>query len=577
MATQDAPAHPPTLEDYATVEAICNGVPVYSFDNIVYVYGQSPDLLPGLAMQQGNTHPIVKLTLKRPWEIKHSLCGFEHEMSPSTPWNDSQPMLPIHLIDGDRDTAWSSWGCAVPDGWPEWIRIDLPVETEVASVALLCSTKASFGDYGRALPREIEVLVSRDAWHWESVYTNHDFLADGEGDKVITFAPRLAKQVWIKANQLTKRPRWGWGYVFSVGELEVRDPQGRNVALVSRGAGVKVSSVLYAPTHACCDRHVQNALWEPTLYDLGAKWVRTALDNGSLTWSFVEHEKGKLEVDAEADRILSNVTRNGVNLIMGLDFKSNFIYTDPPSRTNWREARFRELNGNYQESPDHQVGRVYDNPEMFAAYLRWVDFMVRHFRDRAAYFEIGNEWNRGALPGISADVYMQKLFEPTYQVIKHAAPEAKIMLGNTGSFGREAILGCLRAGCGPKIDGLGWHPGDLPNGAYAAAVREFKQQCEALGFKGRYFASEIYTSAGYPPGPPRSGSEMAMGKYFARSIALHSGLDMEAGPCHPFFLGGPHPQALLRFTWPEQTVVLCGSRASARCSRSPSSGPGMER
>ena len=57
MAPQEAPARPPTLEDYATVEAICDGVPVYSFDNIVYVYGQSPDLLPALAMQEGNTHP----------------------------------------------------------------------------------------------------------------------------------------------------------------------------------------------------------------------------------------------------------------------------------------------------------------------------------------------------------------------------------------------------------------------------------------------------------------------------------------------------------------------------------------
>ena len=37
---------PPSIEDYATIESMCDGVPVYSFSNICYVYGISPDLLP---------------------------------------------------------------------------------------------------------------------------------------------------------------------------------------------------------------------------------------------------------------------------------------------------------------------------------------------------------------------------------------------------------------------------------------------------------------------------------------------------------------------------------------------------
>ena len=36
----------PAIEDYVTVEAICDGVPVYSFSNLIYVYGQSPDFYP---------------------------------------------------------------------------------------------------------------------------------------------------------------------------------------------------------------------------------------------------------------------------------------------------------------------------------------------------------------------------------------------------------------------------------------------------------------------------------------------------------------------------------------------------
>ena len=53
--------HQPSIEDYATIEAHFDGVPVYSFGNITYVYGVSPDLLPGLVMQQGNTNLVVKI------------------------------------------------------------------------------------------------------------------------------------------------------------------------------------------------------------------------------------------------------------------------------------------------------------------------------------------------------------------------------------------------------------------------------------------------------------------------------------------------------------------------------------
>src|SRR5271165_981394 len=36
------------MEDFASIESISNGVPVYSFNNVMYVYGQSPDLYLGL-------------------------------------------------------------------------------------------------------------------------------------------------------------------------------------------------------------------------------------------------------------------------------------------------------------------------------------------------------------------------------------------------------------------------------------------------------------------------------------------------------------------------------------------------
>ena len=435
-AAQEIPAPkpgPPSIEEYATVEATSGGVPVWCFGNLVNVYGQSPDLNPGVVTQKGNKNPFVKIKPKKSWEIKHNLAGSEHEMTVRTAWNDSHPTLPIHLIDGDPETIWSSWGCALPDGRPEWIRVDLPVEATVASVALVCSKAFSqrYPPFGRALPRQLEIRLSRDAAHWETVFQTKALAPAAAGTTEIKFPPRPAKQIWLVANELAEKAAWQ-GYIFSLGELEVRDPGGNNLSLLARGAGVTVSSTSYGLLN---DRFTQDALWGPLQYDLGNKWVRVGPDNGSFTWNYVETEKGKLQIDRRADESITECVRNGLEVIMVLDFKGNWRYQVPPRKTNWREARYREFNDNYTDPP----GAFLQNPEMRDGYRRYVEYMVRHFKDRVAIFEIGNEWNLWFGP----EQYVKEIFEPTYAIVKKESPAAKVMLGSPGGFDTSAILACL--------------------------------------------------------------------------------------------------------------------------------------
>jgi len=75
------------------------------------------------------------------------------------------------------------------------------------------------------------------------------------GPTTIKFKPRTAKQIWIIVNQIAKV---GWGCLFSIGEVEVRDTRGENVALLTRGAGVQVSSTYYG---FGMDRFTQDMLW----------------------------------------------------------------------------------------------------------------------------------------------------------------------------------------------------------------------------------------------------------------------------------------------------------------------------
>lgn len=600
----DTASGAPNFEDYATIEAYCGGVPVYSIGDIAYIYGVSPDAYPQVEMQEANTNPKIKIKPKKSWEIKRNPFGVNApEPGPRTMWDDAQPLLPIHLIDGDLDTIWSSYGCQVPDARPEWIRIDLPAEATITAVVLICSQ--NFADAklwaegkiqdefsyrkwaGRALPSELTIQVSRDAWHWETVYENKTFSGNDcgpsvileepnpqnsnltgvdryiQGGTIIKFQPRIAKQVLITGFNFKRRLDKYDGYAFSLGEVEVWDGKGNNVALVSRGAGVTVSSWSSMQDHR---RITQDLLFEPLQYDLGLKYIRVGADNGMYTWNYVEREKGKIEVDPVADRTVTNLHRNGLSVVMNLDVKANFAYEG--RKLDWRQARIRELNNIYYDHP----GWCWKDPQMFEAWLRYLRFMVGHFKDRVAYFEIGNEWS-GPL-----DVYFKAV-----RTIKSVDPKARIMVGvfRMSQFrhvlerlAKEAPQGELTKF---MPDAVGAHPNTKVDAGMSLADltnfywRENKQaikDCNALGFKGAYIVSEVYSWALYPPGPrklnaggPRVSpyygySEMVRAKYVAQNLTGSAGLNMMAFYCNTYYVSACVGQSLCRIPVPSQTLSV---------------------
>ncbi|MBN1918228.1 MAG: hypothetical protein JW889_09985, partial [Verrucomicrobia bacterium] len=111
----------PTIEDFATVEATCDGVPVYAF-GYTYIHGVSPDFIPGLTWQEGSK-ASGKLVPKKSWEITNNLLGSTPAREPRSLRIDDQPLLSVHLIDGDPETCWCSRAQIEPDFEPVWIRI----------------------------------------------------------------------------------------------------------------------------------------------------------------------------------------------------------------------------------------------------------------------------------------------------------------------------------------------------------------------------------------------------------------------------------------------------------------------
>jgi hypothetical protein len=512
-----------SIEDFATVEAYCDGAPVYAF-GYTYIHGVSPDFLPNLVWQQG-TNNGVKIVPKKSWEIKSNLLGSTPAREPRSLRIDDQPLLCVHLLDGDPQTCWCSRGQIAADVEPVWIRIDLPVEAEISAVRIVPSKKGMRGfapipseptdtfPVGQGLPRKLRVKLSRDAHHWETIYQNEEFAADPAMDQIeLRFEARRAKQVWIIGEEFPDV--LGLGHCFSIAGVQVLSTDGTNLALHSRGAGVTVSS-----THLGygMDRFTQDMLW-PIQYDVGFKWMRVGYDMSALQWAYVERERGVLAVDPRTDAAITEAVQHGIEVVLVLD-KGNWLHAPEP-RIPQRNRELMETYYNRAPWPDPAT-----QPEYFEAWLDYVRFMVRHFKDRARYFEIWNEWD---YTPERVDEYC-RLAEPTARVIREEYPEARIGLVSTSGIDVDFIEGAIER-LGNLIDVVGIHP---YYNADPQEIRRYPEEIAALrkqlarhGFEGELMANEWSWFAPYPPADrdERHFSEMQKAKIAARFATRSVGL-----------------------------------------------------
>jgi hypothetical protein len=515
------------------VVAVAQAISVKGFGSID-ILSVCPDLARGDMLQRGNTNPVQKLLLKKSWEMVGNKIGATPPRTPRTWMMDFKPLRAVHLIDGNSETYWCSRGQTRPDVEPEWIRIDLPRETVVNRVVLVPRSDM------RGWPGSLEIRVSQDAWHWETVFVNHEMSPlESEDEKVFSFSPRPVKQIRIEANQLS----WAIAenfIVFSLAAVKVLNEAGEDVAMVTQGAGVTVSSTNHG---AAGEKQMHDMLW-PAHYDLGLNWVRVSYWDSVFNWHYAEQERGEIVIDPLADQTMTLTQNNGVHIVLCLAY-GNWLYSKEAKAHLKLDALppYSTADKQLWTVPFHWPPPPADSEEHFAAWLNFVRTMVRHFKGRIRYYEIWNEQNLNW-----ADYYKEKsnqekfidqycrLVKATAKVIREEYPKARIMLGSVGRFDRGYMLACLKRGVGPLVDVIPWHPfygthQDSPEYRnYREDVREFKADCEALGFKGEYMATESGWYAPYPPPSiPFGGgavSEIVKAKCLARYITMSVGLDL---------------------------------------------------
>ena len=538
------------------------GVPIYGYGQ-VFIYGESPDFETGVALQQEAQTPRKKIRPKKSWEMSENYSGSLVSYQPREPKNDIQPTLAANLLDGDPNTFWMTRGEAQPDIMPAWVRIDLAAEEKLREVVLNPVQK------GGAWPQELTVKLSQDAWHWNSVYEGDPSasLQANEPLHIRLAEPKSAKQIWIVANQL---PAIGLSSVsaecrLALSGVEVLDEKGENVALISRGAGVTVSSTFttVGGTWDVCDQ-----MW-PVQYDLGATWMRLSGGNSpedfdTLLWRFSEREPGKYIGDEKTRKAMAEATANGYKIDVMLTY-GNWLYAPQPKPeyARWEKGKYP-----YPEPPGPFTR------EAFEGYKKWARFMAGYYKGTVAYWEIQNEcssgfgWELVKDPDERLRRYCD-LVKVAAPVIRKADPHAKISLaGMAGapvakpsglpspeweskSVG-DWLYKCLDQGVGTVVDTIGWHiqgsvvPGTPYWDEYPEAVRAVKKYAESKGFRGKYLASEYWMGAPYPidpqfenhadPTDPLKGkpplTEICKAKDAARVYVMNAGLGVVTFWCN---------------------------------------------
>ncbi|HTQ56200.1 MAG TPA: hypothetical protein VMI94_17150 [Bryobacteraceae bacterium] len=218
--------------------------------------------------------------------------------------------------------------------------------------------------------------------------------------------------------------------------------------------GFGINSDLPRDPYLPWDRH-----WWTRMFDAGVSWIRIGqYENTSdyTSWDWIEQKRGVLAIPEGLDDYVDSLVDNGVKVQVQLLY-GNPMYTSPAGRLP--DAIVAEPGGFH--NPDRSLYSAYwppKTPEQVAAFVRYVQFMVGHFRGRIRYYALWNEqdidyWN----PQPNPEDY-GRLLKAFIPAVHGADPEAKVIYGGqadpTRDFARRALDACQ---CASGIDVFAYH------------------------------------------------------------------------------------------------------------------------
>ena len=294
------------------------------------------------------------------------------------------------------------------------------------------------------------------------------------------------------------------------------DVPSRNVIL-QEGNGLPKTRFQPKRSGELIDNRIGSGWTLPWILDLGVK--RAGLAVNDAEWSAVNWNLPEFEVPPELDNYATTLAANGFKLSNLMVFWDTANHPD-----GWEEPE-----GYSRFQSEEEIQR----------YLEYVQFNVRHFKDRVQYYELWLEPDNSGfrVQHIRVPDYIN-LVKRVVPVIRQEYPEARIVIGSVVlQHAQDYLFGILKSDeIMPLVDVVNWHPffGASPAyedtkdyyDKYPSIVQAIKDTAYAHGFRGEYEAHSItWPSHEFNIDHPLH-SEIQCAKYYARSIVLHRGMDV---------------------------------------------------
>lgn len=202
-----------------------------------------------------------------------------------------------------------------------------------------------------------------------------------------------------------------------------------------------------------------NRWWWTRMFDAGVSWIRIGqYENSSdqTSWDWVERQRGVFSISPEVDDYVDSLVDNGVKVQVQLLY-GNPMYTSPAGRLP--DSILPEPGAFHND--DRSLYSVFwapKTPGQIEAFIRYVRWMVNHFRGRIHYYALWNEQDIGYWNPWGNPEEYGRLLKAFIPAVHQTDPTAKVIYGGqadpTRDFARRALDACQ---CASGIDVFAYH------------------------------------------------------------------------------------------------------------------------
>src|SRR5579864_2493356 len=199
--------------------------------------------------------------------------------------------------------------------------------------------------------------------------------------------------------------------------------------------------------------------WWTRMFDAGVSWIRIGqYENSSdlTSWDWVEQRRGVLAIPPGLDDYVDSLVDNHVNVQVQLMY-GNPMYTSPSGR---RPDQIAPEPGTFHNDDRGLYSAFWPpkTPDQIAAFIRYVKFMVNHFKGRIHYWALWNEQDIGYWNPRGDPEDYGRLLAAFAPAVHQTDPAAKVIYGGladpVSDWARRSLDECK---CASQIDVFAYH------------------------------------------------------------------------------------------------------------------------